>query len=162
MLLLVSKRIPSNLQQVTVLKHAVVHGLTSPKTRACRLELHARSVHADHGMPGKNVGILKQIDIRLLPAADAGLGLIQDELLARERTGYDVEPSVLQRAFHQAHTDACGQAYQCKSHRPAHPTNVGCHRDRVEQNSTQPGSNRPTQHTVGSLLRRLPYDSIAQ
>ena len=58
MLLLVAKGIPANLQQVAILKHAVVNGLPGPKHRSRRLEHHTRTADVDHGMPGKNVRIL--------------------------------------------------------------------------------------------------------
>src|SRR5450432_2173367 len=124
------------------------------------MQRDARTADADHGMAGQNIGIPEKINVRLLPASNAGFGFIQDELLTRERTGYHIQPSILKCAFHQAHADAGGQAEQAKANGPAYRTDVSGHRDRIENHATKSSSDGSAQHPVCSLLRGLTNDSV--
>src|SRR5580704_10932180 len=112
MLLLIAEGVTAKLQQVAVLKHSVMHRLSRPTHCAGRMQHHPCTVDGDRGVAGENVGVFEKINIGFLPAADTCLGLVKDELLPRERAGNYIEPSILERAFHETHANAGGQAKQ--------------------------------------------------
>src|SRR5260370_176887 len=83
------------------------------------------------GGVGVDVGVLEEIEVAILGAAERSLRFVEDELLAGERAGGDVEPAILERAFDETHSDAGGESEQAEADGPAGGSAVGCEGDGI-------------------------------
>src|SRR5258708_15840265 len=115
MSLLISEGVAPDLDQIAIHEDARGCRLSGNIDRAARAQLHARSVELKDGVLRQNTGVLEQVDIPLLKAPDRVLGLVQNELLAGQRAGGNVEPAVLESALHQAPGDPRRHAEQAKA-----------------------------------------------
>ena len=91
MFLLITEGVTANLQQIAVLQHAVVHGLSRPEHQSRSMKHDSSTADVDHSVPRQYLRVFEEIDIRFLPAADIRLRLIKDELFPRERNGIPVQ-----------------------------------------------------------------------
>jgi len=84
--------------------------LTSKVNRTQGGEVHSVSLLHKGGMLRQYLGIFEQVDIARLQAANIGLRLVEDELLAGQRTCGYIKPPVFEGAFDEAHGDAGSHA----------------------------------------------------
>ena len=78
------KRVPPNLYEVTALQCAIARGRSGNKYRRIGTDKCLCASQLDDAVLRKNAGVLEEINVGRLAAADGGNRLIKDELLARE------------------------------------------------------------------------------
>src|SRR5689334_18051570 len=125
LLLLITKCVPPDLYHRATLQHLHLDGLPGNIRLTRSANLYPCPVDLHYRMLRKYGGILKQIYIGLLLAADDGARLVENELFARQRPTGDIEPTVFQSTLHQSHRDARRQSKQGQSDASAHRAPVG-------------------------------------
>src|SRR5580692_12424025 len=112
------------------------------------------------GVMRQDFRILEEVDIATLRAADGGLRLVKNELLASEGTGGDIEPAIFERAFDQAHGDAGGHAEQAKADGAADRSAMAHKGDGIEDDTADECADGATEDAVGSFFGGLPDDAV--
>ena len=79
------KRVPPNLYEVTALQCAIARGRSGNKYRRIRTNEGLCTSQFDDAVLRKNAGVLEEINVGRLAAADGGNWFIKNELLARQR-----------------------------------------------------------------------------
>ena len=86
-LLLVSKSIPPNPKRRSTLEYLQLDWPSKNLNFTESADLYASPVYLHYRMLWQYAGILKQVDVALLAAANCGLGLVENELFPGQRSG---------------------------------------------------------------------------
>src|SRR5256885_9390088 len=108
----VAEGVAADLHKIAVLENARSDRAAHHVGSAKRLHLNARAGDGDGGVLAENAGILEEINVGFLFAANGGERFVQNELFAGERAGRDVEPAVFESTFDPAHRGAGGRTKQ--------------------------------------------------
>src|SRR5579872_5421724 len=115
----VTELVAPDLYHIATHQHPRLRGYARDIYRLRGTQHHLITAHLKHGVLRTDAGVFEKINVRLLTAADGRLRLIEDELLACQRTGADINPAIFQRAFDKANGCARGKPEQGKSYRAA-------------------------------------------
>src|SRR2546421_8019082 len=104
----IAEGVAANLYEIAVLENTRSDRAAHHVGSAEGLDLNARAGDGDGGVLAENTGILKEINVGFLFAANGGERFVKNELFAGERAGRHVEPAVFESAFDPAHRSAGG------------------------------------------------------
>ncbi len=122
--------------------------------------MHSCSRNFNDGVLSQNIGVFEQINVAFLVAADNRARLIQNELLACERAGSDVQPAILKGAFDKPHGNTRRQAEEGESYAAAGGSAFGQKSDGIEEHATEASTNHSAENSIHRLFRRKSNNSV--
>src|SRR5882724_4738203 len=156
----VAEGVAADLDKIAVLENAGSDGTAHHIGGAEGFDLNARAGDGDGGMLAENAGILEEINVGFLFAANCGERFVQNELLAGERAGRDIEPAVFESAFDPAHRGAGGRTKQGEADGAAQAGAMHGHNDRIEDHAADACADQSADDSVFRFLHRLADDAI--
>src|SRR5882672_3335297 len=156
----IAEGVAADLYEIAVLEHARCDGTAHHIGGAEGFDLNARAGDGDGGVLAENAGILEEINVGFLFAADGGERFVKNELFAGERAGRDVEPAVFESTFDPAHRSAGGRTKQGEADGAAQAGAMYGHDDGIEDHAADAGSDQSTDDSVLRFLHRLADDAI--
>src|SRR5947207_5192673 len=156
----IAEGVAADLHEIAVQQNARSDGAAHHIGDAEGFDLNARAGDGDRGVLAENAGILEEIDVRFLFAANGGERFVKNELFAGERAGRDVEPAVFESAFDPAHRSAGGRTKQGEADGAAQAGAMYGHDDGIEDHAADACADQSADDSVFRFLHRLTDDAI--
>src|SRR6266436_1896864 len=156
----VAEGVAADLYKIAVHQNAGSDGAAHHVGGAEGFDLNARAGDGDGSMLAENAGIFEKVNVGFLFAANGGERFVQNELLAGEWSGRDVEPAVFESAFDPAHRSPGGRTKQGEADGAAQAGTMYGHDDGIEDHAADAGADQSTDDSVLRFLHRLADDAI--